>query len=122
MPDNVPCIGDLYWTFQAAIQGSSSLGKSGRPLLCVATPPADPDIWRGMPRLSSGIGMIDCPSPAMPELHPTRLNREGAWSYRWVHPVLRTATGVHGKCEYLATLPKEHKSVAMDHYHSRRNK
>lgn len=86
---------------------------------CVAEQRRDPVAWTGLPRLSSGIGPGDAPSRAMPEISATRLEREGAWSVRWIHSVWKRDTGKEGLCEFLGALPDDEKKTMMDLYRNR---
>ena len=87
---------------------------------CVAEQPRDPVVWTAVPRLSNGIlPRADVPSRAMPEISPTRLEREGAWSVRWIHSVYKSDTGKRGLCEYLGVLPADEKQRMMDLYRNR---
>lgn len=87
---------------------------------CVAERPRDPMVWTAVPRLSSDISLrTDVASRAMPEISPTRLEREGAWSVRWIHSVYKSDTGKRGLCEYLGVLPADEKQKMMDLYRNR---
>ena len=86
---------------------------------CVAEQPRDPTAWTAVPRLSSGISCDDVPSRAMPEISSDRLEREGAWSVRWIHSVYKSDTGKRGLCEYLGALPADEKQKMMDLYRNR---
>lgn len=86
---------------------------------CVAEQPRDPMAWTGLPRLSSGISPSDARSRAMPEISLTRLEREGAWSVRWIHSVRKRDTGQKGLCEFLGALPDDEKKTMMDLYRNR---
>lgn len=86
---------------------------------CVAEQPRDPVVWTGLPRLSSGIDPGDAPSRAMPEISATRLEREGAWSVRWLHSVRKRDTDKEGLCEFLGALPDDEEKTMMDLYRNR---
>lgn len=55
----------------------------------------------------------------MPEISPTRLEREGAWSVRWIHSVRKRDTGKKGLCEFLGALPDDEKRTMMGLYRHR---
>lgn len=119
MPNNRAVIGDVYWVDARATEYPIRVGKPARPMGCVAEQPRDPVAWTAIPRLSSGIMSTDVPSRAMPEISPTRLEREGAWSVRWIHSVNKTDTGKMGRCEYLGALPTDERQKMMDLYRNR---
>ena len=120
MPDNRAVIGDVYWVDAQATPHPPRVGKPARPMGCVAERPRDPMVWTAVPRLSSDISpRADVASRAMPEISPTRLEREGAWSVRWIHSVYKSDTGKRGLCEYLGALPADEKQKMMDLYRNR---
>ena len=119
MPDNRAIIGDVYWVDARATPHPPRVGKPARPMGCVAEQPHDPVVWTAVPRLSSDISRTDVPSRAMPEISPPRLEREGAWSVRWIHSVYKADTGKLGLCEYLGVLPADEKQKMMDLYRNR---
>ena len=119
MPGNDARIGDAYWVYPDATEQPVRTGNKVRPMACVAERPIDPTVWTALPRLSSGIGKDDIPSRAMPEVHAERLGREGAWSLRWIHSVLKSVTGVAQSCEFIAALPDDEREAVMDFYRNR---
>lgn len=119
MPDGDAKIGDAYWVYPDATERPALTGNKVHPMACVAERPVDPTAWTALPRISSGIGKDDLRSRAMPEVHPERLDREGAWSLRWIHPVLKSVTGVPKRCEFIAVLPDDERNAVMDFYRNR---
>lgn len=119
MPGNEARIGDAYWVHADATEHPIRVGKEARPMACVAERRADPTVWTALPRLSSGIGKDDLRSPAMPEVDAERLGREGAWSLRWIHSVLKCETGTPQRCEFIAVLPGDEQRRVMDFYRNR---
>lgn len=119
MPDKCAKIGDAYWVHADATTDALNVGKQARPMACVAERPADPTAWTALPRVSSGIKKSDLASRAMPEVHAERLDREGAWSLRWMHAVLKSATGVERQCEFIAALPEDEHKAVMTFYRNR---
>ena len=109
VPGSRASIGDVYWVNARATLRPVSVGKLSRPMGCVAEQPRDPAVWTAIPRLSSGIADVDAPSRAMPEISPTRLEREGAWS----------VTGKKGLCDYLGALPDDERKTMMSLYRGR---
>ncbi len=87
-------------------------------MACVAEKPAE-TTWVGLPRVTSDIKPADVPSRAMPEVHATRLNKEGAWSLRYLHSVHKRHTGTKGMCEYLGVLPDDESKSVMTLYRNR---
>lgn len=120
MPDGNAKIGDAYWVHGDATDAHPlRVGKVARPMACVAERPADPTAWTALPRITSDIKPNDCASRAMPEVHPTRLDRAGAWSLRWIHSVLKAKTGASDHCEFIAPLPDDERTAVMNHYRNR---
>ena len=119
VPGSRASIGDVYWVNARATLRPVSVGKLSRPMGCVAEQPRDPAVWTAIPRLSSGIADVDAPSRAMPEISPTRLEREGAWSVRWIHSVKKQDTGKKGLCDYLGGLPDDERKTMMSLYRGR---
>ena len=70
-------------------------------------------------RGASGVSCKEVLSHAMPEILSDRLEREGAWSVRWIHSVYKSDTGKRGLCEYLGALPADEKQKMMDLYRNR---
>lgn len=111
-------IGDAYWVNREATEHPPRVGRRVRPMACVAERRAE-TTWLGLPRLTSDIKPGDVPSRAMPEIHATRLDRAGAWSLRYIHPVHKQHTGTKGMCEFLGALPEDECAVVMTLYRNR---
>lgn len=121
MPDKTAKIGDAYWVYAPATRAPQLVGKTARPMACVAERPFD-IVWSGLPRVSSGISPADVPSEPMPEVSSDRLERSGAWTLRFQHSVKKSATGKKGLCEYLGALPATEKKKVMEMYRGRNAK
>lgn len=120
MPNAYAKIGDAYWVHaEATNKHPLNVGKSARPMACVAELPHDPTAWTALPRLTSDIKPEDLVSRAMPEVNAERLGREGAWSLRWIHSVSKSATGVSRRCEFIGALPKDEHNSVMAYYRNR---
>lgn len=116
MPGPIAELGDVYWVYRDVTDKPWAFGeKLSRPCGCVAARPADPTTWTALPRLSSGISSKDLPSPAMPEIN---IDRDGAWSLRWIHQVHKDKTGGRA-CEFLGPLPDEERKRLIAYYRSR---
>lgn len=116
MPGNVAEIGDVYWVYRNVTENPAAFGsKKSRPCGCVAPRPVDPTTWTALPRLTSGIEPQDLQSPALPEIG---LDREGAWSLRWIHQVHKHKTG-GSACRFLGALPEAERSRLAEFYRNR---
>ncbi len=89
--------------------------KRSRPCGCVAIRPQDDTCWTALPRTTSDAQPGDLPSPAMPGIG---LDRDGAWTLRWVHQVRKDKTG-EAACEFLGALPDEERDRLLAFYRNR---
>jgi hypothetical protein len=116
MPDNVAELGDVYRVYRNVTVNPSAFGhKRSRPCGCVAKRPFDLTTWTALPRLTTGIEPEDLPSPAAPEIG---LEKEGAWSLRWIHQVHKNKTGGTA-CEFLGALSESERTRLADFYRGR---
>jgi hypothetical protein len=116
MPDNVAELGDVYRVYRNVTENPSAFGdKRSRPCGCVAPRPSDPTTWTALPRLTSDIHQEDLPSPASPDIG---LEKEGAWSLRWIHQVHKIKTGGTA-CQFLGALPESERTRLAEFYRNR---
>ena len=86
-------------------------------MACVAQSKFDPETWRAMAR-SSTDGRPhegDVHSPIQEDIG---LDREGHWSLRWLHDVLKTKTGTPA-CSCLGCLSEPERSQVLNLYRNR---
>lgn len=118
MPGSQATLGDVYAVYRDVTEDPSAFGeKRHRPCGCVSPRPYDPATWTAVPRLSTGIHEGDLTSPAMPDIG---LEKEGAWSLRWVHQVLKSKTGGTA-CAFLGQLPDGERNRLVAFYRNRHN-
>lgn len=115
MPGESAEFGDAYWMNREASLHPARVGKAARPVACMAERPLD-TTWAGLPRVTSDVKAGDLASAPMPALG---LDRAGWWTARYVHPVLKTMTGVRGRCDYLGKLPASEVKIARKVYSRR---
>lgn len=118
MPNGEAKPGDVYQVFRAVTTNQGAFGfKRHRPCGCVDERPKD-TTWTALPRTSTDFKTDDLPSPAMN--HP-ELDKEGVWTYRWVHQVLKEKTGGPA-CKYLLMLPTDARAALLTFYRDRHGK
>jgi len=117
MPGNQPDVGDVYQVYRNATASPASVGNLVRPMACVAARPSDPVAWGAIAR-SSTDGRPndgDVASAVQPALG---LEKEGHWSLRWLHSVLKEKTGTSA-CEYKGSLVDPERSAVINLYRNR---
>lgn len=117
MPDSKPDNGDVYYVFRNTTTKPISVGKRSRPMACVAKRKPDSETWKAMAR-SSTDGRPrdgDVSSPAQTAL---QLDKDGHWSLRWLHDVLREKTGTPA-CEFRGELNEPERSQLLELYRNR---
>lgn len=116
MPGTQAALGDVYEVYRNVTAKPWTFGeKKKRPCGCVTPGPSDSTTWTALPRLSTDIQPDDLPSPAMPEIG---LDKEGAWSLRWIHQVHKSKTGGDA-CAFLGSLPKSERDRVLAFYRNR---
>lgn len=116
MPGRDAKFGDVYWVSATATKHPVRVGKTTRPLACMAERRGD-TVWTGLPRSTTGTKPEDHrDSPPMPEIG---LDKPGWWSARYVHPVYKDRTGEPGVCDYLGPLPTDQLKVAREVFRNR---
>ena len=116
MPDSQAALGDVYEVYRSVVVKREAFGhKKKRPCGCVAPQPFDPTTWTALPRLSTDIRREDLSSPAMLEVG---LDKEGAWSLRWIHQVHKSKTG-GAACSFLGALPDQERERLVTFYRNR---
>jgi len=69
-------------------------------------------VWTGLPRSTTGTRDSDARDSApVPHLG---LDKEGWWTARYVHPVLKEKTGIPAICDYLGRLPNDQVKLARE--------
>lgn len=109
--------GDVYQVYRNTTTNPAAVGKRDRPMVCVAKRPPESVTWKAMGR-STTDGRPhegDVASPAQLDLD---LDKDGHWSLRWLHDVLREKTGTPG-CEFKGKLVDPEKSSVLDLYRTR---
>lgn len=103
MPDDNAATGDVYQVYRNVTTAPRTFGeKRKRPCVC-ADPGAQETTWTGVSRLTNGIHSSDLPSKAITAIG---LDKDGAWSTRFIHSVYKTKTGGPA-CEFMGELPPE---------------
>ena len=116
MPARSAELGDVFWVYRNVTRSPSAFGdKRSRPCCCVDPEGLDPDVWTAVPRLTTGIWKSDLRSPPSPSIG---LEREGAWSVRFIHQVLKAKTG-QDACRYLGALSQTERDCVVSHYERR---
>ena len=82
----------------------------------MAKPPADPEIWKALPRITTDIQPEDLPSAPIEGVED--LDKTGAWSLRWLHEVRMDKTGGDA-CRFLGALPTAERKRVMAFYRGR---
>ncbi|WP_143813898.1 hypothetical protein [Luteococcus japonicus] len=115
MPGTDAKLGDVYQVYRNVTLRPAAFGeKLTRPCACVAERPLD-TVWSALPRLSSDIQATDLQSPASTGIG---LERDGAWSLRWIHEVRREKTGGPA-CAFLGALADAERRELLVYYRNR---
>lgn len=116
MPGDQAALGDVYEVYRNVTENPAAFGeKRKRPCGCVASRPFDSTIWTAVPRLSTDIRPEDLASSPMPEIG---LEKQGAWSLRWIHQVHKVKTGGDA-CAFLGPLPEGERERLVTFYRNR---
>lgn len=117
MPENMPQNGDVYYVYRATTLAPTTLGKPSRPMACVAMRQPESETWKAMGRSSTDGSQLegDIFSPAQPSL---KLDKDGHWSLRWLHDVLRDKTGTPA-CAFRGELIDPEKDQVLTLYRNR---
>jgi hypothetical protein len=107
--------GDVYRVNRAATADGNDT-RSEHPMVCVAELPQDLDVWKGMPRITTGAHSGDLPSEQRADLPFTR---NGYWTYRYIRAVKKPMTGHETLCPFMVTLPEPLRTEVLDHYKNR---
>ena len=86
-------------------------------MACVAVHKADPNAWRGIARSSTDGRPQDGDvfSAKQPALG---LDKDGYWSTRWLHHVLKAKTGTPA-CSFMGQLAEPEKAAVLKLYRAR---
>jgi len=116
MPPPPAQCGDVFWVFRDVTRRPWTFGpKKSRPCCCVDADPPEEEVWTAIPRLTTGISKSDLRSAASPSIG---LDRDGAWSLRFIHQVLKSKTGGDA-CRYLGTLDENERDCLVGLYEQR---
>jgi len=109
-------LGDVYWVYRRATVNEDAFGdKRSRPCGCVAPRPDDSSTWTALPRVTTDIKPKDLRSPAVAGIG---LDKDGAWSLRWIHQVYKSKTG-SSACAFMGVLPDDQRSALLTFYRAR---
>lgn len=70
--------------------------------MCCDTNPVE-TTWSALPRVTTDIQPDDYASPPIPGIG---LDKQGAWTARYIHSVFKAKTGT-AECPYMGAVPKE---------------
>jgi len=117
MPGSQPENSDVYSVYRNVTTNPTTVGNRVRPMACVASRKFDPAVWTAIAR-SSTDGRPkegDVHSPAQAAIG---LDKEGYWSLRWLHSVLKEKTGT-GACAFRGRLTGTERDEVLGLYRGR---
>lgn len=119
MPGNRPENGDVYSVYRNVTTNPITVGNTVRPMACVASRKFDTITWTAIARSSTDgrPNEGDVYSPAQPTIG---LDKEGHWSLRWLHSVLKDKTGTDA-CAFRGHLPSAERDQVLRMFRGRQS-